>query len=373
MVLKENKLNGPPVVKWIGNHTDTVVDVPKLVHKEVNFYQKCIFGDLTLSLGDFVLVSNADAAEPDTVDGCDIAKILHLYELHESVNRDPYRAIVQWYSRPDCLPHKDFDRDDICIDFNTELIEEHRPYDSDISLETIFRKCVVLLGRPDESANAILHKYNSKRNSHPMFVCRYKFIKDKKSYKIVPLEWTTDVSTAPSESTIKSRGRKKSFADNSLSINAKDKKTPRVSRSASTRKGKVDDNVTVRKRRASVAAATALEFIDCNVLQREDKVSPIKIIGGRNVIRLSTKKKISTPNDEMGCCVLTSPLTERNRGDVTPTTRVTAARRNLNLSLDTGVDISADSDCLNYSIVKNPTAAQKPTNDMKIKLRLSAK
>uniref|UniRef100_A0A034VNB0 Origin recognition complex subunit 1 n=1 Tax=Bactrocera dorsalis TaxID=27457 RepID=A0A034VNB0_BACDO len=373
MVLKENKINGPPVVKWIGNHTDTVVDVPRLVHKEVNFYQKCIFGDLTLSLGDFVLVSNADAAEPDTVEGCDIGKILHLYELCDSVDRDPYRAIVQWYSRPECVPHKEFDRDDICIDFGTELIEEYRPYDSDISLETVFRKCVVLLGRSDESASAILHKYNARRNTYPMFVCRYKFIKDKNSYKLVPLEWNTDIPTAPTESAIKSRGRKKSCAEDSPSINTKEKKTPRVSRSASTRKDKTDGNVGVRKRRASMAAATALEFIDCNVFQREDKVSPIKIIGGRNVIRLSAKKKMSTPNDEMGCCVPTSPLTERNRGDVTPTTRVTAARRNLNLSLDTGADTSVDSDCLNYSIVKTPTAAQEPANDMKIKLRLSAK
>lgn len=373
MVLKENKINGPPVVKWIGSHTDTVVDVPRLVHKEVNFYQKCIFGDLTLSLGDFVLVSNADAAEPDTVEGCDIGKILHLYELCVSVDRDPYRAIVQWYSRPECVPHKEFDRDDICIDFDTELIEEYRPYDSDISLETIFRKCVVLLGRSDESASAILHQYNVKRNTYPMFVCRYKFIKDKNSYKLVPLEWNTNIQTAPTESAIKSRGKKKNCTEDSPSISAKEKKTPRVSRSASTRKDKVDGNVAVRKRRASMATVTALEFIDCNVLQREDKVSPIKIIGGRNVIRLSAKKKISTPNDEMGCRVPTSPLTERNRGDVTPTTRITAARRNLNLSLDTGADSSVDSDCLNYSIVKTPAAAQVPTNDMKIKLRLSAK
>ncbi|XP_011190624.2 origin recognition complex subunit 1 [Zeugodacus cucurbitae] len=368
MVLKENKLNGPPVVKWIGNHTDTVVDVPRLIHKEVNFYQKCIFGDLTLSLGDFVLVSNADAAEPDTVDGCDIAKILHLYELHESVDRDPYRAIVQWYSRPECVPHKEFDRDDICIDFGTELIEEYRPYDSDISLETIFRKCIVLFGRTDESANAILHKYNGKHKGQLMFVCRYKFIKDKKSYKIVPLEWNTNVTNAQTES----RARKKSCAEDSPSINTKERKTPRVSRSASTRKEKVDGSTAVRKRRASVAAAAALEFIDCNVLQQEHKVSPIKIIGGRNVIRLSAKKKISTPNNEMDC-VPTSPLTERNRVDVTPTTRVTAARRNLNLSLDTGADTSVESDCLNYSIVKTPTTTQESTNDMKIKLRLSAK
>lgn len=54
-------------------------------------------------MGDFVLVSNADAAEPDTEGGCDAAKILSLYE-DRSNNNDPFRAKVQWYSRPSDLP-----------------------------------------------------------------------------------------------------------------------------------------------------------------------------------------------------------------------------------------------------------------------------
>ncbi|CAD7013643.1 origin recognition complex subunit 1 [Ceratitis capitata] len=364
MVLKENKPKGLPVVKWIGSHTDIVVDEPRLAHKEVNFYQKCIFGDLTLGLGDYVLVSNADAAEPDTVDGCDIAKIIHLYELRGSVDRDPYRAIVQWYSRPECVPHKEFDRDDICIDFNAEVIEEHRPYDADISLETIFKKCVVLFGGTDESANGILHKYDAKRNNIPMFVCRYKFIKDKKSYRLVPLEWNTNLTGSTEEAENK-RGRKKSYTDDTPST--KEKKT-RVARSASARKEKVEGNVAIRKRRASVAAA-AVEFIDCNGFK--DKVSPIKIIGGKNVVRLSAKK-ISAPIDRNDNYAPTSPLMERNRKETTPKARVASARRNLNLSLDNGADTSVDSDCLNYSIVKTPTNSDS-TNDMKIKLRLSGR
>ncbi|XP_036330995.1 origin recognition complex subunit 1, partial [Rhagoletis pomonella] len=362
MVLKENKPNKAPVVKWIGTN-ESIVDVPRLAHKEVSFYRKCIFEDLTLSLGDFVLVSNADAAEPDTVEGCDIGKILYLYELHDAVDRDPYRAIVQWYSRPECVPHKEFDRDDLCIDFNSELIEEHRPYDPDISLETIFRKCIVLFGGTEECASAILHKYKAKRNECPMFVCRYKFIKDKNSYRLVPLEWNTDDLTATG---VKTRGR------NDSPTTTKKTKSARVARSASVRKQKVDADVAVRKRRASVAAATALEFIDCNVYERADKVSPIKIVGGRNVVRLSAKKKIAAGNEAIGGFTPTSPLTERNRKVTTPTTRVSAARRNLNLSLDNGADTSVESDCLNYSIVRTPTT-EEPTSEMKIKFRLSAK
>lgn len=64
------------------------------------FYRKCIIGALTVSVGDFVLVSNADSVEPDTVAGCDVAKIITLFEIDESSSgKDPCRAIVQWYSR----------------------------------------------------------------------------------------------------------------------------------------------------------------------------------------------------------------------------------------------------------------------------------
>lgn len=50
-----------------------------------------------------MLVSNADAAEPDTEAGCDAAKVLALYE-DSTNNGDPFRAKVQWYSKPDDLP-----------------------------------------------------------------------------------------------------------------------------------------------------------------------------------------------------------------------------------------------------------------------------
>lgn len=55
-------------------------------------------------MGDFVLVSNADAAEPDTLEGCDAAQILVLYENVEK-KEDPYRAKVQWFCKPTDLPN----------------------------------------------------------------------------------------------------------------------------------------------------------------------------------------------------------------------------------------------------------------------------
>lgn len=50
-----------------------------------------------------MLISNADSAEPDTEAGCDAARIISLYE--DSTNSsDPFRAKVQWYSKPGDLP-----------------------------------------------------------------------------------------------------------------------------------------------------------------------------------------------------------------------------------------------------------------------------
>ncbi|KAM7343467.1 origin recognition complex subunit 1 isoform 2-T2 [Cochliomyia hominivorax] len=363
MVLKEIEKTNAPIVKWIGAH-DPHVSVVHLQHKNVFFYAKCIIGPLTLSIGDFILVSNADASDPDSVEGCDIAKILHLYELREMSNRDPCRAIVQWYSRPECIPHKHFDNDEVCIDFDTELVEEHRPYDSDISLETVFRKCSVICGSTETSAAGLLQHFNNKRNSCPMFVCRYKFIKVKNTYRLVPLQFSNEeVSSVCS--------RRKSITErNSLEPSLSASKKARRSTALST-------ECSGSGKKSSVSGENAVEFIDLNYFSSESKVSPIKIIGGRSVVRLSAKKKTdiiskSTEEDDLNANYLpASPLVEQNI-KITPRSRAAAAKRNLNISLENvGMDTTADSDCLNYSIVKSTPDAQLPPNDMKIKLRLS--
>ena len=43
-------------------------------------YSEFIFGSVRGKKGDFVLVSNADAVDPDTPEGCDVAQIIELYE-----------------------------------------------------------------------------------------------------------------------------------------------------------------------------------------------------------------------------------------------------------------------------------------------------
>lgn len=345
MVNNENANIAAQQVIWIGSHEQNTY-IKSLEHKNVYFYKKCVYGPLTLSVGDYILVANADSAEPDTVDGCDIAKILHLYELREMTAKETCRAIVQWYSRPQAIPHRFFDEDDLEIDFGVEVIEEHRYYDNDVALGCILRKCLVLEGTSDQSAQQIINKYKVPRNC-PMFVSRYKFLKVKNTYRLIPLEIQLDGTES-----------------------ARSRRSIREPTSASARKS-------VSRRRVSTAAEsqTPVEFIDVNYYNCENKVSPIKIVGGRSVVRLSEKKKskaTEAAEAEINAnYLMASPLTEKNQKVMTPKSRASAARRNLNLSLDKGADTTADSDCLNYSIVQQTPDPKTPSNDMKIKLRVS--
>ncbi|XP_017867789.1 PREDICTED: origin recognition complex subunit 1 [Drosophila arizonae] len=345
MVNNENANIAAQQVIWIGSHEQNTF-IKSLEHKNVYFYKKCVYGPLTLSVGDYILVANADSAEPDTVDGCDIAKILHLYELREMTDKESCRAIVQWYSRPQCIPHRFFDVDNLDIDFGVEIIEEHRYYDNDVALGCILRKCLVLEGTSDQSAQQIISKYKIPRNC-PMFVSRYKFLKVKNTYRLIPLEIQLDGTES-----------------------ARSRRSVREPTSASARKS-------VSRRRVSTAAEsqTPVEFVDVNYYNCENKVSPIKIVGGRSVVRLSEKKKnkaTEAAESEINAnYLMASPLTEKNQKVMTPKSRASAARRNLNLSLDKGADTTADSDCLNYSIVQQTPDPKTPSNDMKIKLRVS--
>ncbi|TMW44995.1 hypothetical protein DOY81_009927 [Sarcophaga bullata] len=165
-----------------------------------------------------------------------------------------------------------------------------------------------------------------------MFVCRYKFIKVRNSYRLVPLQFANEEVPAD-------RSRRKSSAE---SIDAKRTRRSSVGVTEITDSG--------RKRRTPMNTNNNVEFIDLNYFNAENKVSPIKIIGGRSVIRLSAKKKAthggkSSENNDLNANYLPpSPLAEQNH-KITPQSKASAARRNLNLSLNnSAADTTADSD-----------------------------
>ncbi|EDW02590.1 origin recognition complex subunit 1 [Drosophila grimshawi] len=352
MVNNENAIGAGQQVIWIGSHEPNTY-VKSLEHKNVYFYKKCVYGPLTLSVGDYILVANADASEPDTVEGCDIAKIVHLYELREMTHKESCRAIVQWYSRPQAIPQKHFDEDDLSFDFDLEIIEEHRPYDNDVALASIYRKCLVLESNSKSTAQQIIKKSKVPSNCL-MFVTRYKFLKVSNAYRLIPLEIHLD-------------------------------NEPKSAKKRRSVRNGVSEPKSSSRRRVSMAAGceAPVEFVDVNTnanyFNSENKVSPIKIVGGRSVVRLSEKKKsLSNAAAADGVepeinanYLMASPLTEKNPKVSTPKSRASAARRNLNLSLDKGGDSTADSECLNYSIVQQTPDPKTPSNDMKIKLRIS--
>lgn len=184
----QKKSKSQTVVQWIGEKVHIQKqNYPKILrNKVVRFYKQCIFGSMILTTNDYVLVLNADSAELDSEEGCDLGKILFLFEVLEPLQTErDYRALVQWYVRPSSISSKYFDDDYVAFDFDKEFIEDHRPFDNNICIESIVKKCNLVLGNEHSCTDDLL-KRNKKIG--PMFACRFKFIKTgARSFKLVPL------------------------------------------------------------------------------------------------------------------------------------------------------------------------------------------
>ncbi|CAB3229047.1 unnamed protein product [Arctia plantaginis] len=151
----------PKTVTWLSEE----IHEPQSLTTSFHFYEKFQFGNITASIGDYVLVSNADAAEPDTEAGCDAARILSLYEDRTNSN-DPFRAKVQWYSWPNDLPNWCFNNIDTISFLEKEVIEDHRPFNSDVSIETFFKKCSITFTFTRDIDTDIRAPYH--------YLCRYR-------------------------------------------------------------------------------------------------------------------------------------------------------------------------------------------------------
>ncbi|CAF4808837.1 unnamed protein product [Pieris macdunnoughi] len=150
-------------VTWLSEEISNQYNFSTTFH----YYKKFQFKEIIAEVGDYVLVSNADSAEPDTEEGCDAAKILALYEDKYNKN-DPFRAKVQWYSKPSDLP-KGCLNSQVSMDFSEkEVVEDHRPFDTDVSIETFFKECHI--NTTFTSDNQI----SSRKPYH--YICRYRLI-----------------------------------------------------------------------------------------------------------------------------------------------------------------------------------------------------
>lgn len=311
-------------ISWMGKQYNPEIERP-FKAKTAVFYRKCIYGALSLELGNFVLVSNMDNAEPDLVSGCDIAQIVHMYEILDDPDIiDPYRAIVQWYSRPAALPRNIINDENYVFDFDKEIIEDSR-FSPDISIETIFGLCRVMIINPTSIASDVVQKATTKL---PLFVARYRLVQTPgvKRMHLRPI--------------------------------IVEESSPRKRKSVS------NHNHTTAGKNAQIQLDT--EEIEAAQMVLADKKWIVKTVGDH-----SSRKTIAQITDSLNQVGLSdeenvSPTkisrlnrTRRKSGTV---------RRNLNASLQCESPSSSDAEILNYSIVKDETIQ---TPEIKIKLRLS--
>ncbi|XP_046737987.1 origin recognition complex subunit 1 [Diprion similis] len=155
-------------------------------------YEGFEFNGTRACVGDFVLV-NADSDEPDTVEGCDVARIEHLFE-HSTRKNDKHRANVQWFSKPNKLPES-VDRDH--IDEIYEVVEDHRKFSNNVSIETIYQKCHVIYAYQDAIPQQV---HDENRSYGIVFVCRYRLCTRNCQFYIEPVLNVDDISSNPTQS-----------------------------------------------------------------------------------------------------------------------------------------------------------------------------
>uniref|UniRef100_A0A182PTV8 Origin recognition complex subunit 1 n=1 Tax=Anopheles epiroticus TaxID=199890 RepID=A0A182PTV8_9DIPT len=333
--LQNNNTFSSPIT-WVGKQYQPDVNCVK--NRFATFYSKCIFGALTLEVGNFVLVSNMDAAEPDSVDGCDVARIVHMYEMLNTncTNMDPCRAIVEWYSRPSAMPK--FIMSDENYTFHPrEVIADDR-FSPDISIETIFNLCWVEHVSLQANLNEI-QIFNSSSQT-PSFFARYKLEKST-GRKLILKALVPMFRDCPDETTPRKR---RSMYDRS---NERVTGTPKTPKLKLTRTKSLENLATLNANQKTklIEDRWAVKLIDVkqNVNDIADILSEIEISDSEN-------RKPRTNNEKL----------QKVR------------RSSMNLRLHTKPSVShsgTDDECLNYSIVRDGATVNE--QELKIKLRLS--
>uniref|UniRef100_A0A182WM23 Origin recognition complex subunit 1 n=1 Tax=Anopheles minimus TaxID=112268 RepID=A0A182WM23_9DIPT len=323
-------------ITWVGKQYNP--ETTSVIRQFATFYSKCIFGALTLEVGNFVLVSNMDAAEPDSVDGCDVARIVHMYELlkNESHKTDPCRAIVEWYSRPAALPKMITGDENYTFD-PREVIADAR-FSPDISIETIFNLCSVVHVPTQINVSELQLSKSSK--SCPTFFARYKL------EKITARKWNLEPLIAIPDAVTPRKRR--SMYDRSNEPMVETPKTPKLK----LMRAKSMENmamINAEQRSKLLEDRWAVKIVDVkhNINHITDILSEIEISDNDD------RKKPATKQTDQLQKVRRSSMGLR-----------VSARANSYAS-----NSGTDDECLNYSIVRDGTNNHE--HEIKIKLRLS--
>lgn len=347
--MKKKINNNKTKISWVGKQYEPEIESPHKFHLTY-FYRKCIMGPLTLEVGNYVLVSNMDNAEPDSISGCDIARIEHMYEiLTDDPEIDTFRAIVQWYSRPSAIPAKIIDTDNYTFDHNHEIIEDYR-FSTDINIETIFGHCKVAVVDTYVNISELVAKNTS---TLPLFIARFKLchIPGVKKAQLRALKQSA-LGVTPL--------KRKSMLDktNSRGPTAliENQRAPKLKLTRSKSIEFIDpdcmDDSNIR------VTQTALNREEWKVKVIDDaykssyKKNLMKVTEGLGEVEISDEENISPSK------ISRMNSARRKSGNF---------RRNLNASLRCE-SATSDEEVANYSIIKDES---KKTPDMKITLRLS--
>uniref|UniRef100_A0A182HQL5 Origin recognition complex subunit 1 n=1 Tax=Anopheles arabiensis TaxID=7173 RepID=A0A182HQL5_ANOAR len=327
-----NKFSSP--ITWVGKQYQPDVNCVK--NRFAAFYSKCIFGALTLEVGNYVLVSDMDAAEPDSIDGCDVARIVHMYEVLNSdcTNMDPCRAIVEWYSRPSALPKLITGDENYTFDAR-EVIADSR-FSPDISIETIFNLCWVE-HVPLQTNLAEIQALKS--SSHgPSFFARYKL--EKASGR----KWSLNALVPMVDATTPRKRRSMYDRSNEPII-----ETPKTPKLKLTRTKSLENMASLSPNQKSklIEDRWAVKLIDVkqNIDEITDILSEIEISDSENRRPTANQEKLQ---------------------------KVRRSSMNLRLHPKPSAYASnsgTDDECLNYSIVRDGGTTSE--RQIKIKLRLS--
>uniref|UniRef100_A0A182JH06 Origin recognition complex subunit 1 n=1 Tax=Anopheles atroparvus TaxID=41427 RepID=A0A182JH06_ANOAO len=322
-------------ITWVGKQY--YPDISGFKHRTAVFYSKCIFGAMTLEVGSYVLVSNIDSADPESVDGCDVARIEHLYEVFnvECTKMDPCRAIVQWYSRPDGLPKSITADENFSFDAR-EVVEDSR-FNPDISIETIYGPCRLEKLSVQENLAEVLSNSTARC---PVFFARYKLTKSSaRRWHLESIFPTFDITTPR---------KRRTMVDKSNQSPVVVVRTPRTPKLKLTRTKSME----------------TLGSINEDLKQKiiEDRWA-VKLIDVKSNLDYITNalSEVEISEDEQNVSPKKHPKLERS----------SRSSMNFKRNLDSSFHVADDGneeDCLNYSIVQE---SSNNTPNMKIKLRVS--
>ncbi|XP_042212573.1 origin recognition complex subunit 1-like [Homarus americanus] len=169
--LKMNGMRDASLFSWLGKPIEA--SRKERINRDKTFYSGFRLGRLSIYVSDCVYIRNADSPDPDSPDGCDIARIVRCYDNGEK--RDSKRVIVQWYSRLQDISFahlKQIPRDVPALVHGLEVVKEERAFETDVDIQSILSTCSV-----QEVTCTVDPKFVQKplHCSDPFYVCRFSY------------------------------------------------------------------------------------------------------------------------------------------------------------------------------------------------------